>query len=148
MKVKEMIDAIINRGRSEDMYKLNEMLDELICDLKEKNPKLYHQYKKEIYETAYGKVITEEKAKHIVSKMLPFGEHFTMDDANMMKDRYSIRYSLVDIYLVANSLYNDYHELIDENDEMYAKMTKLWLNDADSVDDKVYEYFCIIPKED
>ena len=37
---------------------------------------------------------------------------------------------------------------LEDNDEMYAKMTKLWLNDTDSVEDKVYLYFCNIPKED
>lgn len=142
-----MLDVIIDKGKSEDMYKLNEMLDELICDLKEQNPKLYHEYKKELYETAFGKVITEDKAIHIVSHMLPFGEHFNMNDANIMKDRYGIRHSLVDVYIVSNSLYNDYHEVLDENDEMYAKMTKLWLNDADSVEDKVYEYFTTIPRD-
>ena len=66
----------------------------------------------------------------------------------MMKENYSIRHNVSDIYLVANSLYNDYHEILDDNDEMYAKMTKLWLNDADSVEDKIYQYFCNIPKED
>ena len=35
-----------------------------------------------------------------------------------------------------------------DNDEMYAKMTKLWLNDADSVEDKVYIYFSEVSKED
>ena len=71
-----------------------------------------------------------------------------MEKAKEIKENYGIRHSVIDIYLVINSLYNDYHELLDENNEMYAKMTKLWLNDADSIEDKVYQYFCMIPKED
>lgn len=148
MKVREMLEVIIDRGRNEDMVKLNEMLNDLICDLKEQKPKLYKEYKKELYELAYGRTITPDKAKNIVNKMLPYGEHYNMEYADEVKDRYSIKHNISDIYLVINSLYNDYHELLEENDEMYAKMTKLWLSDSDSVEDKVYEYFCNIPKED
>lgn len=146
MKIKEILDVIIEKGKTEDMYKLNYMLNDLICDLKEQNPELYHEYKKELYELAFGKVIIEEKAKEIVHKMEPYGEHYTMENADYIKDKYSIRHNTSDVYLVLNSLYNDYHDLLEDNDEMYAKMTKLWLNDADSVDYKVYEYFCHIPK--
>lgn len=148
MKIKEMLNVIIDKGNVKDMYKLNEMLNELICDLKEQNPRLYREYKKELYEVAYGNVILEDKAKEIVQNMKPYNEHFTMENAKEIKDDYSIKHSVSDVYLVVNSLYNDYHEILDENNDMYAKMTKLWLNDADSVDDKVYEYFCTIPKED
>ena len=148
MKIKEMLNTIIDKGKPEDMHKLNEMLNELICDLKEENPELYHEYKKELYELAFGKVIIEEKAKEIVHKMEPYGEHYSMENAEYIKDKYSIRYSTSDVFLVLNSLYNDYHDLLDENDDTYAKMTKLWLNDADSVEYKTYAYFCHIPKKD
>lgn len=148
MKIKEMLNVIIDKGNVKDMYKLNEMLNELICDLKEQNPRLYREYKKELYEVAYGNVILEDKAKEIVQNMKPYNEHFTMENAKEIKDDYSIKHSVSDVYLVVNSLYNDYHEILDENNDMYAKMTKLWLNDADSVDDKVYEYFMNVAKED
>lgn len=148
MKIKEMLAKIIDKGNIEDMYKLNEMLDELICDLKEQKPKLYKEYKKQLYELAYGNVILEDKAIEIVKHMKPYGEHYDMNDAKEIKDDYSIKHNVSDIYLVVNSLYNDYHDLLEDNDEMYAKMTKLWLSDSDSVEDKVYLYFCNIPKED
>ena len=61
-----MLTKIIDKGNIEDMYKLNEMLDELICDLKEQKPKLYKEYKKQLYELAYGNVILEDKAIEIV----------------------------------------------------------------------------------
>lgn len=148
MKIKEMLAKIIDKGNIEDMYKLNDMLDDLICDLKEQKPKLYKEYKKELYELAYGNVILEDKAIEIVENMRPYGEHYTIEDAKEIKQEYSMKNNASDIYLVVNSLYNDYHDLLDDNDEMYAKMTKLWLNDADSVEDKVYIYFSEIPKED
>lgn len=148
MKIKEMLSKIIDKGNIEDMYKLNDMLDDLICDLKEQKPKLYKEYKKELYELAYGNIILEDKAKEIVEHMRPYGEHYNINDATEIKEKYSIKYSVSDVYLVINSLYNDYCDLIGDNDEMYAKMTKLWLNDTDSVEDKVYIYFTEIPKED
>lgn len=148
MKIKEMLTKIIDKGNIEDMYKLNDMLDDLICDLKEQKPKLYKEYKKELYELAYGNVILEDKAIEIVENMRPYGEHYTIEDAKEIKQEYSMKNNASDIYLVVNSLYNDYHDLLDDNDEMYAKMTKLWLNDADSVEDKTYIYFSEIPKED
>lgn len=148
MKIKEMLAKIIDKGNIEDMYKLNDMLDNLICDLKEQKPKLYKEYKKELYELAYGNVILEDKAIEIVKNMKPNGEHYSLEYAKDIKENYNIKYSVSDVYLVINSLYNDYHDLLEDNDEMYAKMTKLWLNDSDSVEDKVYVYFMNIAKED
>lgn len=148
MKVKEMLTKIIEKGNIEDMYKLNDMLDDLICDLKEQKPKLYKEYKKELYELAYGNIILEDKAIEIVNNMKPYGEHYTIENSKEIKSEYSMKHSVSDIYLVINSLYNDYCDLIGDNDEMYIKMTKLWLNDTDSVEDKVYVYFTEIPKED
>lgn len=148
MKIKEMLAKIIDKGNIEDMYKLNDMLDTLICDLKEQKPKLYKEYKKELYELAYGNVILEDKAIEIVKSMKPNGEHYSLEYAKDIKENYNIKYSVSDVYLVINSLYNDYHDLLEDNDEMYAKMTKLWLNDSDSVEDKVYVYFMNIAKED
>lgn len=148
MKVREMIEKVIEKGNKEDMYKLNDMLDDLICDLKEQRPKLYKEYKRELYELAYGNVILENKAREIVEHMRPYSEHYNMEQAKEIKEKYSIKHSVSDVYLVVNSLYNDYCDLIGDNDEMYSKMTKLWLNDADSVEDKVYEYFINVVKED
>ena len=148
MKVKEMLAKIIEKGSIEDMYKLNDMLDELICDLKEQKPKLYKDYKTQLYELAYGNVILEDKAKEIVEHMKPYGERYTIDDTKNIKDNYSLKHELSDVYLVINSLYNDYYDLLEDNDDMYIKMTKLWLNDTDAVDDKVYKYFMNITKDD
>lgn len=147
MKIRDYINKIIISGKQDDMEELSDMLDDLICDLKEQKPKLYKEYKRELYEIAYGNIILEDKAKEIVEHMRPYSEHYDMNDAKEVKDKYSIKHSISDVYLVINSLYNDYCDLIGDNDEMYAKMTKLWLNDTDSVDDKVYQYFMNVVKE-
>ena len=80
-----MLAKIIDKGNIEDMYKLNDMLDNLICDLKEQKPKLYKEYKKELYELAYGNVILEDKAIEIVKNMKPNGEHYSLEYAKDIK---------------------------------------------------------------
>lgn len=148
MKIKEMIETVISKGKTEDMLKLNDMLNELICDLKVENPKLYREYKKELYETAYGKVIMEDKAIEIVEEMRPFGEKWDIETIEKVSVDNMIKGNKSDVYLVMNSLYNDYYDVFGEDTDTYVKMTKSWLDDKDAVEDKVYEYFMNIPKKD
>ena len=54
----------------------------------------------------------------------------------------------IDFYVVANMMYNDYYDLVKDNEELALKMAYMWLNDEDSVKDKLYEYYKHIPKED
>mgnify|MGYP000019427310 FL=1 len=148
MGVKEMLEKVIDKGKQEDMHKLNDMLKELICDLKIKDPKMYKEYKTELYELAYGRVILKEKAEEIVENMRPYGEHYTLE---LVKDMFRSnigKHSEVDYYLVINSLYNDYCDIIGDDDEMYKSLTKKWLDDEDAVEDKTYYYFMNIPKRD
>lgn len=150
MKTREMIDYVIEEGDREKMYKLNDMLNELICDLKISNPKLFKEYKKELYELAYGKVILKDKAIEIVNDMTPYGEHYDMEMVERVVKSYNLKHSVVDVYLVLNSIYNDYCEVFgdsEEANETYVNMTKAWLNDKDAIEDKVYCYFMTIPKE-
>ena len=148
MKVKTMIEKIIEDGDSEKMYKLNDMLNELICDLKVHNPKMYHDYKTCIYELAYGKIILPEKAEEIVNNMLPYGEHYDMEMVKQIMRDNNFKYEISDFYLVLNSIYNDYFNVFgEESDETYIKMSKSWLDDKDAIEDKVYIYFTNIVKQ-
>lgn len=54
----------------------------------------------------------------------------------------------IDFYVVANMMYNDYYDLVKEDEELALKLSYMWLNDEDSVKDKLYEYYKHIPKED
>ena len=139
---------IIDRGHTEDMYKLNDMLNDLICGLKVNHPKMYHEYKTNIYELAYGRNILEDRAIEIVANMVPYGEYFTMDIAKRIAKDYDFKHSTSDVYLVLNSMYNDYSGVFgDEDTEVYIKLAKKWLEDKDAVDDKVYVYFTQVVKE-
>lgn len=149
MKIREYIGKIVSKGQKEDMEELSEMLDELICDLKEKNPKLYKKYKEELYELAYGKVLTEEMAHEIVENMKPLGEYWDINTIKQVKSSAGLTYNDYDFYTVMNSLVNDYGEIIDKEDiEIYVKMAKAFIEDEDAVKDKLYEYYKHISKRD
>ena len=87
MKIKEMIETVISKGKTEDMLKLNDMLNELICDLKVENPKLYREYKKELYDSAYGLVMMDGMAIDIVEEdVLGTQERISFDYKGILKD--------------------------------------------------------------
>lgn len=149
MKIKEMLNVIIDKGKVEDMYELNDMLDELICDLKEQKPQLYEKYKTQLYEMAYGKVISEKMAEEIITNMEPYHMRWSLEETRQVQRQYDLEQIRdIDFWIVMNSAYNDYKELFDDNLDMYVKFAKLFIMDKDGKDDKVYLYFMSIPKED
>ena len=149
MKVKKMLEVIIDKGKTEDMYKLNDMIDELICDLKEKQPKLYKEYKMKLMGMAYDYKLNDDMAMEIVNNMKPLGEYWDYETASKVRKDYGVNAIDCDFYVVMNSLVNDYSKIIDKEDvETYVKMTSAFINDDDAKKDKIWIYFTKIPKED
>lgn len=149
MKIKKMLEIIIDKGKTEDMYKLNDMLDELICDLKEQKPKLYKEYKMKLMGMAYDYKFDEDMAIEIVNNMKPLGEYWDYETTSKVKKDYGVNAIDCDFYVVMNSLVNDYSKIIDKEDvETYVKMANAFINDDDAKKDKVWIYFTKIPKED
>lgn len=150
MKIKSMINKIVDDNREEDMEKLSEMLEDVICELKEYNYDKYKCYKMKLYVLAYGCILNEEMAKEIVEKMTPYHEHWTLDEVISVKNDYGIRDKIrdIDMYVVMNSAYNDYKDLFDEDLDKYVEYTKLFILDEDAGEGKVYKYFTTIPKRD
>lgn len=148
MKIREYIKKIVDNGKQEDMEELSEILEDIIYKLKETDPKCYQKYKMKLYEMAYGKVLTEEMAYNWVQKMKPKHEHWTMEETTNAMKEMGYNFNNIDFYAVANMMYNDYYDLVKDNEELALKMAYMWLNDEDSVKDKLYEYYKHIPKED
>lgn len=149
MKIKQMLDIIIDKGKTKDMVKLNDMLDELICDLKEQKPKLYKEYKMKLMGMAYDYNFTKDMAEEIVYGMKPYGEVWDYDTTNEIKRQWNIQANDINFYLVMNSMINDYYKVIDKEDtETYAKLVNAFINDEDAIKNKIWVYFCKIPKED
>ena len=52
----------------------------------------------------------------------------------------------IDFYVVANMIYNDYFDLVRDNEELALKMAKDWLSDEDAKENKLYCYWKHIAK--
>ena len=127
--------------------KIEDIIDMLMCEIEDKEERLYNHIEMELYELAYGKKISEEMAEHWVQKMKPNGKHWNMDEtSNAM---YSLGYNLdpIDFFVVSNMIYNDYYNLVKENEELALKMAEDWLKDTDAKDDKLYNYWKYIVKK-
>lgn len=127
--------------------KIEDIIDMLMCEVKDKEERLYNHIEMELYELAYGKKISEEMAEHWVQKMKPNGKHWNIDETN--NAMYSLGYNLdqIDFFVVSNMIYNDYYNLVKENEELALKMAEDWLKDTDAKDDKLYNYWKYIAKK-
>ena len=143
--MREYIQKIVDGGDINEMKELSNMLMELMYEVKKTDEKLYHKYKMELYEMAYGKKLNEEMAEHIVENMKPVGMKWTMEQTTDVKNKYGLAdIDSVDFYVVMNSAYNDYHDLFQENLDMYVKYATDFIKDEDAISDKVFVYFTTI----
>lgn len=88
---------------------------------------------------AYNYTINNELAHDIVDNMKPLGEYWSKEQIiNVIGDVPNID----GIYVVMNSLANDYKDVISLDDvDTYVKMTNAWINDIDGHENKVWWYF-------
>lgn len=137
--MKEYLKRIVDNGKQEDMECLGNMMIEMLYHLKDCGHNVYMKYKNKIIGMAYDYKINEELAHDIVSDMKPLGELWSMDT---IKSVVGEQHNLPDIYVVMNSLANDYKDVISTDDvETYVKMTTAWLNDIDAKPNKIWKYF-------
>lgn len=104
------------------------------------DPKDYQRLYDEIYETIYGEVLSDEKAKRLVCDMKPYGEHWTMEQVEQaISNR---EWKLSTRYYTLNMMYNDYHKLFQEDTNKYVELALMWLEDedGDGGDIKTYRY--------
>lgn len=145
-KIKEYIAKIVDGGNKEYMEKLSDMLDKIICSMKEAHPKEYNKYKTELYEMANGKILTKDMAMEWVENMEPVGEYWTMDETTNAMQQMGYNLEPIEFYIVANMMMNDYNNIVKNDETLAIKMAKDWLSDSDAVDNKVYEYYKYIVK--
>lgn len=147
MNVKDYLIKIIERGKREDMEELSEIFDKAIYKVKDCDPEWYEKKCMKLYTMAYGKVLNEEMAKDIISKMEPYHMHWTLEQSKQIQAENGLNNIRdIDFWIVMNSAYNDFHDLFDENIDMYIKYAKNFIMDKDGKDDKVFLYYTTIPK--
>ena len=144
--IRKYIEKIGENRNVNDMEKLGDMLAEIIYETKDSHPDIYSKYKLELYEMAYGKKVSEEMAEKWVKEMKPAGLHWTMEETTSAMQSLGYNFDKVDFYVVANMMYNDYFDLVKDNEEMALKLAKDWLDDEDATSNKLYCYWKYIVK--
>lgn len=138
--MKEYLQMIVNNGKQEDMDCLGDILIESLYDMKESNYMKFKKYKNKIKGMAYNYKVDKELAKEIVEDMKPLGEYWSIETIASVIGNDTHR--LEDMYVVMNSLANDYQNVVSLDDvETYIKMAHAWLDDVDAKDNKVWWYF-------
>lgn len=141
MEIKKYIDKVIEEGTEEDMDRLEDIMIDLVYDLKRYDEDKAHKYKMCLYKLAYGEILTEKMAQHIVEDMKPDGEHWTIEQTTQVKNQYGFNVRDIDFWVVMNMAYNDYKEIFKDNIEMYARWSNAFINDPDAKEGKVFKYF-------
>ena len=144
MEIRHYVDKIMASDNQEKKDELIDMISSIIDCWEDEDKK---ELENQLYEIAEGKVLNEEKARTLISAMRPNGMKWSLDETTNVKNQFGyddIR--PVDFWIVMNSAYNDYYDLFKDNVEYYAKYAHGFIKDEDAVDDKVYYYFTMIPK--
>ena len=145
--IRKYIEKIGENKNAEDMQKLGDMLSDIIEATKESHPEMYKKYKNKLKGMAYNYEFDEEMAKEIVEEMKPLGEYWNLDTIKQVKESNGLECNLYDLYVVMNSMANDYKDVINLEDvETYIKLSKAFMNDEDASEHKVWKYFTKIPK--
>ena len=139
--IRKYIEKIGENRNIEDMKKSGDMLAEIIYSTKESHPELYHKYKLELYEMAYGKKLNEEMADNWVKEMKPIGKHWTIEETTNAMSSLGYNFDRIDFYVVANMMYNDYYDLVKDDETLALKLAKDWLEDEDAKENKLYCYW-------
>lgn len=139
--IRKYIEKIAENRNVDDMEKLGDMLSEIIYETKDNHPEIYHKYKMELYEMAYGKKISDEMADKWVKDMKPIGIHWTIDETTNAMQSLGYNFDKIDFYVVANMMYNDYFDLVRDDETLALKLAKDWLSDEDAKEDKLYCYW-------
>ena len=138
--MKEYINRIVANNKQEDMDCLSDILVDTLYEIKENNYDEFRKYKIKIKGMAYNYQIDEELAEEIVEDMKPFGEYWNMETIQSVIGNDTHR--LCDMYVVMNSLVNDYQGVINPDEvDIYIKMAHAWIDDVDGKENKIWWYF-------
>lgn len=92
--------------------------------------------------------ISDQMAYDWVHNMKPEHEHWTLDDTTSAMRKMGYNCDRLEFYVVANMMYNDFYDVVKDNQELALSMAYLWLNDEDAKEGKLYNYYKNIPKRD
>ena len=144
---KDLLNKITETQDKAKMDELGEIVIEAFNDLKHADRTKYNIIKYKLHKLAYGDHLSEEQAKHWVSKMKnkdgTLGEHWTYKQTEEVRYQYMPEANACDFYAALNMIYSDYYcTKFDDMD--YITLTKDWLNDVDVGKDKTLKYYLFV----
>ena len=137
---KSITKKMRERKSTDDLNTLADIVDMSLDKFKEEDADFYDYLETLLYETMYGKVISEEMAHDWVLNMKPRGEHWNIEETAQAMRQLGYNLNKIDFYVVANMMYNDYYNLIENDETLALKMAKEWLTDIDVKENKLYNY--------
>ena len=84
MEIKKYMTKIV----SSDDNKKKEALVDWMCNILKHMDEDLEQAEIELYEIAEGKVLNEERAKHLIEAMKPYGMKWTLEETEAVKAQY------------------------------------------------------------
>lgn len=144
---RELIYKMKERASHEDVVALADVAEMLLDNIKESEPGFYKHAESVLYEAYYGKKLTHELAEKKIHCMKPYGMKWTEEQTTEVMKAHGMSLDPIEFWVVMNMAYNDYHKMFEEDVEKYAEFSKLFINDEDAEEGKVYEYFTRITKK-
>ena len=144
---KKLLEEMKKSKSVDNLLTLIDVVDMSLDTMKESNPDFYEHLESLLYESVYGKVISEEMAEKWVSSMSPYHMHWTKEQTDSVMKQYAPSLKPIDWFVVLNMMYNDYRNVLDTDEvDTYAKLAKGWLMDSDAKESKLYCYYKNIVK--
>lgn len=140
------IMAILTESKDDfkEMAEYGIVMEHLMGKLEAHSPMLFKETMDRLEDIAYD--IPLEKAKEIVRKMRPFGEHWNYETVKHYVEGKDVLGQCVYYYLVMNMMYNDYYDVATNfghqaDTEFYFELAHAFINDEDGKKHKVERYF-------
>lgn len=146
MREYKEIMNILNQAKGDyhEMVEYGAVMEHLMSKLEMHSPSLFRETMDRLEEIAYE--IPLDKAKDIVRKMRPFGEHWSFETVKHYVESKDVIGQCVYYYLVMNMMYNDYYDVATNfghqaDTEFYFELAHAFINDEDGKKHKVERYF-------
>lgn len=140
---RKLIKEILHGEHRDAKECLEDLMIDMIDDLKHTDYDEYLRIEHKLYKSVYGEHLNAELAHHWVEQMQnkdgTHGEHWTMEQTN----QYAEHYDKADWYAVMNMMYSDYYNPRFDTD-IYIALAKDWLDDADVGPGKTLHYYLYV----
>lgn len=145
MRYKDMLENAKSKGLTSEslMWESIEDVEEMLCELKEKNPHKYWKFMRKQHGLIHHNHYDEEFAMWDVSKMKPLGEFWSKTQIEEATKNMSFppETTIWDKYVAFNALKNDLNNVL--TDEQIIKAAyAFWFHDEDAPKGKIWLYMC------